>query len=1190
MMRICIGTLALTCLLTTPPLYAQQTSGAQWIWTNEGEPSKQAPAATRYFRRVFTINRPVQKPVDEGMLDITADGSFTVWVNGEKVGGGSDIKRVFAFDVQKLLVHGPNVVAVEAKSTGGPAGLLVRLGFIPNGYSKLAEYSDASWKTNPTAAENWQAVDFDDSKWAAVRVIGPYGKAGPWKNLVWDQGGDDRFAVPLGFRVEKAALPPTDDPTFSLVNLTFDGKGRLLVSRERGPILLCSVPNKEGVLEKSAPYCTQVTNCQGMCWVKDALLLVGDGPQGTGLYRVQDTDNDDKTDKVTLLHKFKGGMAEHGPHAILRGPDGWLYVVCGNHAWTQIGPEFSKSLPNPEKLAANSPLTRWPTGGMGPDQGKPGTTEDVLLPRMNDGRGHAANILAPGGTIWRLDEDGKNMSLVAAGFRNHFDAAFGPHGELFTFDSDMEWDEALPWYRQVRVCHCPPGADFVWRTGAANTPDYYIDSLPPIAETGRGSPVGVEYYNQRAFPAKYRGALFLADWAIGVIFAVHLERDGASYKTEVERFCKGAPMNVTDLATGPDGALYFTMGGRGTQGGVYRIVNSVPQAERNIELDAKEVEALNRGKAIWDIGVGEQKDAEKVIIEALKDTDALVRRRACEALVRAGIEPPVDSVWPLLDDKDRFVRHAARLVLERIEPSKWAQRIGKERSDLKAWNAIVALCHMNKAQPFAEQIFGRLHGDTGKTPEVLLDWLRTVQLALVHVQARPIWVQHIATRCDKLFPQKDWRVNRELAILLTHFQREDRLHNVQVKFMKALADSKEDRLQQIHYFYCLRNLLDGWTPEQKLALAEWYEGTKSWRGGHSFIPFLENMFRETLAAFSTAERQAMLARGETTPLVSLVLAQRQQADRDVTLLPDLNALADRLAKTKLDYRADELKQAVQDAITQTALTDPSKETWAYLVSGLDSKNPLLRSQAMAALQTLKTEKPKIDNPAPFRALIANIDKTTNPKEQWQGIELLRHWTGRSFGAEPDQAKAELKFWGQWFGQTFPKEPALASLTGSASAESKYKLPELLSYLDTELAARKADLQRGKLIFEKAQCMKCHKFGAIGEGIGPDLSALSKRFKRADVLEALIHPSKVISDQYRSVTITTKQGQVITGLAAVQGDMVTVLLNDASKVSLKKDDIEQQFASLVSVMPERLLDTLERRDIVDLIAFLESEAK
>src|SRR5437899_6094022 len=92
--------------LSVPPgAEAQQSGRANWIWYSEGDPAKDAPKGTVYFRRVFTINRPVQKPVDEGVLDITADGEFTVWVNGVEVGKGSDWKRVKSFDVMKLLVH-----------------------------------------------------------------------------------------------------------------------------------------------------------------------------------------------------------------------------------------------------------------------------------------------------------------------------------------------------------------------------------------------------------------------------------------------------------------------------------------------------------------------------------------------------------------------------------------------------------------------------------------------------------------------------------------------------------------------------------------------------------------------------------------------------------------------------------------------------------------------------------------------------------------------------------------------------------------------------------------------------------------------------------------------------------------------------------------------------------------------------
>jgi putative heme-binding domain-containing protein len=1260
------------------PPKSNHTAGLSWIWVNDGNPLRDARPGTRYFRRAFALDRFV----DEANLDVTAAGKFTVWINGEEVGSGNGPKRVYAYDVKNRLHNGQNLVAIQVDHANGPAGLLVRLRYLPNGTTVTSLVSDASWKVSSRAEAGWNTLDFNDGPWGDAKVLAAYGENTPWPNLTWDSGGDSRFTVPPGFRVEMAAKNPDPKDPFSLINMTFDAKGRLLVSKEQGPILLCTDPDKDGVFQKVVPYCKQVTGCQGMCWVDDALLLGGDGPKGTGLYRVRDTKGKDQTDEVTLLASYIGpskgsAMGEHGPHAILHGPDDWLYLVNGNHSWLKT-----------DKLAANSPLLRWPHGTMGPDQGKPGTTEDVLLPRQNDARGHAADILAPGGVIWRLDRQGKNRSMVAGGFRNHFDAAFSPRAELFTFDSDMEWDLELPWYRPVRICHCPPGADFVWRTGAANTPNYYIDSLPPIYETGRGSPVGLEFYDHTAFPQKYRGAYFLADWSLGLIHAAFLEPKGASYACRVERFCSGNPMNITDIGVAPDGSLYFTMGGRGSQGGVYRIVYAGEKQETSASssptvasllnqpqlLEAwsraalqrmwksigpkagsegllqvtqdsaqpadKRIKALTllqnlgkpadahtlgqllhdhdaaiRGHAVWLIGVNEYRQLAEPLLAALKDDDAFVRRRACEALIRAGVEVPAEPLWPLLAEEDRFLRTAARLVLQRIPPERWNSHLWTERNDLVAMEGIVALCKIDQAKSVAGPIFQRLAAvaPSGNVQR-LLDQLRTLQLALVHTSERPPSVRALASLCAGLFPHGDGRVNRELAILLAYFGKEGLLDEpVHGRLLAALKASAGDRAQQIYYFYCMRFLHKGWTPEEKKALLHWYDSTKTWTGGASFNGFLENILRDMRSIFDAAELASVTQQALTMPRAATSLLRN--APR--AMLPGAEILSKVYAKlpsVSLDKeRKDQLKDALIDALArntdrnaQTVLRGigekdaslrdtvaralskwPTPPNYGFLVQALDSSSPVVLFDVVEALKKIST-KPKPDDAAPFRrALVAGsrLDK----KNRWKAVELLRHWTDdKRFGGDDGDAEAELSAWSRWFSQTFPKEPPLPNMTAAAATPSKYKFDELLHYVIHDPVGSNGDPKRGRLVFEKAQCLKCHRYGREGEGIGPDLTTVSKRFDRRYILESIMEPSKVISDQYRSMVIVTKTGQEIMGLLAPQTDGIAVITSDATKVMLKPAEIEERHVSLVSIMPEKLLDPLTKQEIADLFAFMQSE--
>ena len=127
------------------------------------------------------------------------------------------------------------------------------------------------------------------------------------------------------------------------------------------------------------------------------------------------------------------------------------------------------------------------------------------------------------------------------GYRNTYDIAFNRAGDLFAYDSDMEWDLNTPWYRPTRVLMVASGSDFGCRNGAGKWPSYYLDSLPARVNVGLSSPTGIAFGYGAKFPRKYQDALFLCDWTYGKLYAAHLKPEGSSYSGDLEEFLSGTP-------------------------------------------------------------------------------------------------------------------------------------------------------------------------------------------------------------------------------------------------------------------------------------------------------------------------------------------------------------------------------------------------------------------------------------------------------------------------------------------------------------------------------------------------------------------------------------------------------------------------------------------------------------------------
>ena len=151
----------------------------------------------------------------------------------------------------------------------------------------------------------------------------------------------------------------------------------------------------------------------------------------------------------------------------------------------------------------------------------------------------------------------------------------------------------------------------------------------------------------------------------------------------------------------------------------------------------------------------------------------------------------------------------------------------------------------------------------------------------------------------------------------------------------------------------------------------------------------------------------------------------------------------------------------------------------------------------------------------------------------------------------------------------------------------WTMQELVPLLETGLKNR--DFDHGRQMFAAASCFACHRFDNQGGAVGPDLTALSGRFSHRDILESVVEPSKEISDQYGAVQIVTVDGKVVVGrIINLAGDSFRVqtnMLDPGALVGVDRKQIEEMIPSKTSMMPKGLLNTLNRDEILDLMAYL-----
>ena len=506
------------------------------MWLTGPDDSAESVIYTKEVQHSGKLLKAVLLTASDATVEVLIDGKKVAMVRMSDNATGTDLTRFLADGKKHLLglsVSSKAVTAARLELNGD----LAAVRWIP---------TDASWGN----AKALYPTDDDPAKdpFDLKKSFDAYNSWQLAKPGSQNQATDASTLTLLpGFKAELVRSAQAGEDSW--VSMAFDPQGRITLGKEKKGLLRLTLSGSGE--QKVETVDDELLECRGLLYAHGSLFANANNTKA--LMRLTDKDGDGVFEERKDLMRTGGGVG-HGRNHIKLGPDGDIYVAHGNNVLI------------PENIAPDSPLKNY--------------AHDQLIPNPWDGSMFDGNVELPAGHILRVKPDGSKITLLAGGLRNPLDIAFDSRGELFTFDADMERDVGTPWYMPTRVLHVVPGADFGWRRGTGRFPAWYADTLPSVIDIGLSSPTGIYFGYGAAFPEKYQRALYLMDWSYGRIIAVHFGK-----VVTQEDFITGRPLNVTDGCIGPDGAMWFVTGGRGTQSGLYRVTSSADRSDVSDKSD-----------------------------------------------------------------------------------------------------------------------------------------------------------------------------------------------------------------------------------------------------------------------------------------------------------------------------------------------------------------------------------------------------------------------------------------------------------------------------------------------------------------------------------------------------------------------------------------------------------------------------
>jgi len=130
----------------------------------------------------------------------------------------------------------------------------------------------------------------------------------------------------------------------------------------------------------------------------------------------------------------------------------------------------------------------------------------------------------------------------------------------------------------------------------------------------------------------------------------------------------------------------------------------------------------------------------------------------------------------------------------------------------------------------------------------------------------------------------------------------------------------------------------------------------------------------------------------------------------------------------------------------------------------------------------------------------------------------------------------------------------------------------------------ADRDQGRKVFER-ECLGCHRVGAVGQAVGPNLSSVQHR-TADEVLISILDPNREVAPEFLEYAVALKDGRVVTGLIDSETESsLTLKRAQGAEDTILRQNIEEIASTGKSLMPEGLEKQVTPQEMADLLAFV-----